>query len=158
RRKERTMPREAACQDPPVNELPALLDRELHGLPDRYRAPIVLCDLQGKTRREAARQLGCPEGTVAGRLARGRGLPARRLARHGITVSAPGLAVVCAQSATAAAVPAPLLASTVRAAALGGAVSANVTALIERTLQVMRITTVKTAATCVLACCLLTLS
>src|SRR5262249_6980489 len=45
-----------------------LLDQELSRLPNYYRAVIVLCDLEGRTRREVARQLGVPEGTVAGRL------------------------------------------------------------------------------------------
>src|SRR5205807_9848191 len=70
------------------SDLQPLLDRELSGLPDRYRSVIVLCELEGKTRKEAARQLGCPEGTVAGRLARARALLARRMSRHRVAVSA----------------------------------------------------------------------
>ena len=47
----------------------AVLDEELGRLPDHYRGVIVLCDLEGMTRKEAARQLGIPEGSVASRLA-----------------------------------------------------------------------------------------
>src|SRR6266545_4916112 len=47
--------------------LPELLDQELKALPDKYRAAIVLCDLEGKSLKEAARQLGCPLGTVGTR-------------------------------------------------------------------------------------------
>src|SRR5262249_29947177 len=68
-------------------DLRPLLDRELSRLPDRYRGPVVLCDLEGQTQKEAARQLGCPEGTVSSRLARGRALLARRLRRHGAALS-----------------------------------------------------------------------
>src|SRR4051794_225860 len=46
-----------------------MLDDEVIRLPERYRAVIVLCDLEGHTRKEAARHLGCAEGTVAGWLA-----------------------------------------------------------------------------------------
>ncbi len=66
----------------PPDLLP-VLDHELGRLPERYRTAIVLCDLEGFTRREAATQLGWPEGTLASRLARGRSLLAGRLTRHG---------------------------------------------------------------------------
>ena len=52
-------------------ELQPLLDRELSRLPDMYRVAMVLCDLEGKTRKEAARQLGVPEGTLAARVPSG---------------------------------------------------------------------------------------
>ena len=65
-----TMPEsESAPQDPWTNLVP-LIDQELAALPDMYRVAIVLCDLEGKTRREAARQLVLPEKTLATRLAR----------------------------------------------------------------------------------------
>ena len=60
-------------------ELLSRLDEELKRLPERCRALIVLCDLEGRTRKEVARQLGCPEGTVASGLARARALLAKRL-------------------------------------------------------------------------------
>src|SRR5438128_1075850 len=71
-REARTMPKTGG--DDPWPQLHALLDRELRGLPERYRVPIVLCELEGRTIKEAARQLGCPEGTISTRLSRGRAL------------------------------------------------------------------------------------
>ena len=59
------------------SDLQPLLDQELSRLPDKYRVAIVLCDLQGKTRREVAQQLALPPGTVAGRLTRGREMLAK---------------------------------------------------------------------------------
>src|SRR5207245_2682330 len=95
--------------DDPCGDLRSALDREVARLPDRYRAALVLCDLEGKTRPEAARQLGWPEGTVASRLARARALLARRLARHGLALAGGSLAATLGQSAAPAFVPEPLV-------------------------------------------------
>ncbi len=79
-------------------DLQPLLDEELSRLPDHYRAVIVLCDLEGRTRKEVARQLGCPEGTVASRLARARAMLAKRLTQRGVALSAGALAAVLSQN------------------------------------------------------------
>jgi RNA polymerase sigma factor (sigma-70 family) len=69
------------------DDLIALLHEELVRLPERYRAPIVLCDLEGQTYEAAARQLGCPMGTVKSRLARGRDRLRYRILRRGKELS-----------------------------------------------------------------------
>jgi RNA polymerase sigma factor (sigma-70 family) len=94
-----------------------LLDRAVYELPEKYRRPVVLCDLEGRTRKQVARQLGLAEGTLSSRLATARRLLARRLAKSGLSLSGGALAVVLAEGASAA-VPAPLAVATVRAAAL----------------------------------------
>jgi RNA polymerase sigma factor (sigma-70 family) len=106
------MPHPEVAPAEPRDWLP-LLDREVGRLPEKYRAAVVLCDLEGRSRREAARQLGVPEGTLSGRLTTARKMLARRLARHGLA-----LAGGVAAGLTPAPVSAALVWSTARAAAL----------------------------------------
>jgi RNA polymerase sigma factor (sigma-70 family) len=128
-----------------------LLDAELSGLPDKYRIPIVLCDLEGKTIKEAARHLGWPQGTVATRLTRGRAQLARRLTKHGLTLSGSVIAAMVVQGTTSAGVPASLVFSTVQTAtavaagqtAATGIISAKVALLTERVVKTMLIAKLK---------------
>jgi RNA polymerase sigma factor (sigma-70 family) len=110
-------------------QLPALLDQELSRLPKKYRVPILLCDLEGKTRRQAAALLNCPEGSLSSRLARGRAMLARRLTRHGVAVSAGAIAAALARQSASAGVPSGLLASTVKFSVLLAAGETAVSAL-----------------------------
>src|SRR5262245_31207258 len=81
------MPKQATVTDATWHDLEPIIDEELERLPKNFRAPVVLCDLEGKSRKEAARRLGWPEGTVSGRLARARKLLAKRLTARGMTLS-----------------------------------------------------------------------
>src|SRR5262245_7550364 len=132
------------------SDLQFLLDEMLSRLPDHYRGVIVLCDLEGLTRKEAARQLAIPEGSVASRLARARALLAKRLARRGVFSGGSVAAVVASGSASGAAPPA-LVASTIKAATLvtagraaaTGVISAKVAALTEGVISAMSITRIR---------------
>src|SRR5262245_105361 len=91
-----------------------ILDEELGQLPEKYRLALVLCYLEGKTHEETAQSLGIPVGSVSWRLSRGRELLRQRLTRRGVALSGSVLAAVLSDGRLWAAVPAPLVATTVR--------------------------------------------
>jgi RNA polymerase sigma factor (sigma-70 family) len=121
------------------------LDEELSQLAQRYRIPLVLCYLEGKTRDEAARQVGWSLGTLRGRLDRGRELLRQRLLRRGLTLPVALFAIGLTQSTASAAIPATLAGATVKAGltfAAGGTlgacgVSARVALLAKGALKTM---------------------
>ena len=152
------MPDTEAVQPDQWPDVQPLLDQELSRLPDNYRAVIVLCDLEGRTRKEVARQLGVPEGTVAGRLARARAMLAKRLAQRGVILSGGALAAVLAENAASAGVPTSVVSNTISAAssfaagqaAATGPVSVKVAALTEGVLKAMMMSKLKAAIAVVL--------
>ena len=113
----RTFERRAAVPEEfeprPADDLARVLLEELDRLPERFRAPVVLCDLEGQTHEQAARSLGWPVGTVKSRQARARDRLRDRLRRRGV---APGLAPLAGWSASGVSLPAKLVEQTTVAA------------------------------------------
>jgi RNA polymerase sigma factor (sigma-70 family) len=101
-------------------ELQEVLDSALEKLPQTYHKALVLCYLEGMTQEEAARQLGCPLGTLRSWVARGRGLLRKRLASRGLTLSATAFVALLAASTASARVPPALVNTTLGALALVG--------------------------------------
>jgi RNA polymerase sigma factor (sigma-70 family) len=135
------------------NHLGSELWDEVNRLPEKYRAPVVLCYLEGLTHDEAARQLGWPVGSVEGRLARARALLRARLSRRGL---APGIGLLVAPThaeAAPAVVSTVLAESTARAAIFFAAgrtpamdsLSSRATALAERAMANPCLIAIKTA-------------
>jgi RNA polymerase sigma factor (sigma-70 family) len=141
---------EAPRHDPDRFELASLLDEELARLPESFRSALVLCDLEGLTHEEAARDLRCPVGTIKSRLSRGRERLRGRLARRGLSPTSMMVAPV---------VPALMAESTVRASLIStgsiksavGVVSASAVALAEGVLTSMTGIKLKLAASAFLA-------
>jgi RNA polymerase sigma factor (sigma-70 family) len=137
------MPAVPAGEQQPWDDLRPLLDEELSQLPEKYRAPLILCFLEGKSHQEAARELGWPSGSMSRRMSRARELLRQRLARRGIALST-GLLFALVSSKTKAAAVAPALASMTTQAAVvfgvgkasaGPTVAAHIAALAEEVLQ-----------------------
>jgi RNA polymerase sigma factor (sigma-70 family) len=140
--------------DNAIQDMLPLLDQEMSRLPDKYRVPIILCDLEGKTRKAAAQQLDLPEKTLSTRLDRARVMLAKRLARHGTILSSSALALAISQNMASASVPHALVSSTVKIASLvvagktgaAAAISAKVAVLTEGVVKTMLLTKLKTMA------------
>jgi RNA polymerase sigma factor (sigma-70 family) len=151
------MPHPQAGPEESGRELLPLLDRELDRLPDRYRVPVVLCELEGRSRKEVACQLRIPEGTLSSRLAYAKKLLAKRLARYG----AGALVAVLSGKLASASVPSGLLKATTSAALHvvarrtlpAGVVSAQVVTLTEGVLKIMFLSKLKVFGAVLLAVC-----
>jgi RNA polymerase sigma factor (sigma-70 family) len=139
----------AEADDAGQRELRRTICEEVNRLPAKYRAPIVACFFEGKTHEEAAKQLGWPRGTVAGRLARARELLRRRLMRRGIALTAAAFTAALAVS-TAPAALTGLIQTTIQTAKVfvaahsaGALLSPRIVALAEGVLNAMYWTRVK---------------
>lgn len=165
-RRERSVPKPEVVDDGAEvtwREVQAVLDEELEQLPERYRTPLILCYLDGKTRDEAAKQLGLSLGRLHGRLERGRNVLRDRLTRRGLTLSAALFATALSAGVSQAAVsPTVVLSSTKAALALAGGqplaaslVSANVLSLTREVLKTMFLTKLKLGTALVLCAGLL---
>lgn len=144
------VPNRESNDSPEWSDLRPVLDEEIGRLPEKYRVPFVLCYLEGQTNEAAAKQLGCPKGTILSRLARGRDWLKSRLLRRGIALSA--FAIPTTANAST-----PLVTSTVAAAipfaagtALAGLVSPTVANLTQGALNAMILSPLKFAAAAVL--------
>src|SRR5262249_36063672 len=130
-------------------DLAQVLDAELARLPDKFRLPIVLCELRELTTAQAAAELGWPVGTVASRRSRGRALLAARLRRRGL---ASGIAPLACAICRSVSTPGQLVTNAV-SAAVGGAVPPAVApALFNEVLRAMSMSKIRLACAGLIAC------
>lgn len=148
------MPHPSVETEPDLRELKQRLDHELSRLPDKYRSAVVLCELEGRSRKDAAALLKIAEGTLSSRLAAARKLLADRLTARGLALSAALLAALLAPPTTQAAVPPTLLAAAVKAGVGAAGLSTTVIAIAEGVISTMLLKKLKMIASCALAFCL----
>jgi hypothetical protein len=143
-----------AADDLSWRETCGALHDELNHLPERYRAPLLLCYWEGLTQEEAAHYLGLPRGTLKRRLESGREKLRKKLARRGLELSAILLALALNNGRAEAAMPGALVRSTVASAARvacavgasGGSVSSGAALLAIQTLRAALATGIRAAA------------
>ena len=132
------------------DDLGDVLDDEVNRLPWGCRTAIVLCYFNGLSPEQAARQLGCPVGTVQSRLARGRARIRSRLTRRGLAPALAALGAGVAADAAPVSPPAALVEATIRAAmspsSVSGAVSASMIQLTQGVLRSMFLIKLRTVA------------
>jgi RNA polymerase sigma factor (sigma-70 family) len=144
---------EGFIPDTDGHESRAVLCEEISRLPEKYRAPVVLCHLEGMSREMAAAQLRCPANTVGVRLMRARERLRTRLTRRGLVFPATLLAAGLRPGSATAAAPPALVDATIRTAmrcvagrtTASGAASTFVVTLAEGVLKTMILTNLKTA-------------
>jgi RNA polymerase sigma factor (sigma-70 family) len=119
REKQEMLTEPAATATETTTDWQHLLHEEVFRLPEKYRRPIVMCYLNGKTNEEAAAALGRPVGTVKGRLSRARELLRVRLGRRGACLGGAALAAALSAVRLNAAVPPTLMQSTLTGATTG---------------------------------------
>ena len=140
------------------SDLSVTVVEEVGRLPAKYRIPVVLCYLEGRSNEAAADELGCPVGTIKTRLSRAREMLRKRLTRRGLVLSTAAFAAALSPEALAAPLPPGLTDSTLKAAtyfaagetASGGPVSAQAAALTKGVLHTMFVIKLKNLAALVL--------
>jgi RNA polymerase sigma factor (sigma-70 family) len=144
------MPEPTSAEQSVWNDVEPILDEELARLPEKYRVLIILCQLEGRTLKDVARQLAIPQGTVASRLATARAMLGKRLSRRGVVVSGVLLGAVVSSPAVSACVPVALVSSTIKTATLvaveqgvEGAASPTVAALVTGVTKAMFMSKIK---------------
>jgi RNA polymerase sigma factor (sigma-70 family) len=133
-----------------ARELAVALDAEVNRLPARYRIPIVLHHLEGRTYDEVAQHLGCSRGTLATHLARGRDILRRRLTRRGLTLAAGLVSAGLGCVGSVATASPDLVKATLTATLSGGAGALRAAALAQGTLRAMTMMKLKVAAAVVM--------
>ena len=149
----------AACESAEETDLSVAITEEVQRLPVKYRIPVVLCYLEGRSNDEAASEMHCPVGTVKTRLSRAREMLHKRLIRRGLTLSTAAFSTALSSEALAESLPPGLIDSACKAAldfaagdaAALGLVSAQAAALTKGALHTMFVTKMKILAVWVLA-------